>query len=481
VPTIAARKSTGLFLRATTVEDRQLTRLLSRAAWKPIAIASLLLAATWAACAIQVSSIAQRVADDALKRASQVASFYHNDMSVTLNLVDNVLKFVSAYAGEHGAGPTISLITSRHLHSGLLGNVGVFDMTGSGTIVGDSGQYESEIGDRDHFTAAIRSTTDALIIGRPIVSRTNGGMVIPFTRAIRGPNGTLAGVATAIMPQKVLALAYDEGDLGPQGVLTIIGTEDRVVRSRLTGSSQTGGQTSNGAMLWDAIAKSPQGAFWERSTVDGVLRAYAYRRIADFQIVVIAGLAFDDIALQTLDIRRNTLLGGAAVSLVILLALAGWLQQQSARRALQAAKDEALAATVAKSEFLANMSHEIRTPMNAVIHLALKTRLEPKQRDYLVKIQSSATALLGVINDILDFSKIEAGKLTLENVAFDLASVIETISSVSTERAAEKNLVLNFAVDPAVPLRLVGDPLRLGQVLLNLVGNAIKFTEKCGL
>ncbi|TAN53188.1 MAG: response regulator [Methylococcaceae bacterium] len=148
---------------------------------------------------------------------------------------------------------------------------------------------------------------------------------------------------------------------------------------------------------------------------------------------------------------------------------------------LEIAMREAESASRAKSDFLANMSHEIRTPMNAVIgltRLAMKTQLDAKQRDYLQKISHSAAALLGIINDILDFSKIEAGMLTIERVDFDLSSVIDHIANVCNVRAFEKGLELLFAVNPGVPTLLVGDPLRLGQVLLNLVGNAIKFTEQ---
>ena len=165
------------------------------------------------------------------------------------------------------------------------------------------------------------------------------------------------------------------------------------------------------------------------------------------------------------------------------------LEQRVAERtaALEHAREDADKARIAaeqgnqaKSAFVANMSHEVRTPLNAIIGLtglALETNVSPQQRDYLIKVADASESLLTIVNDILDFSKIEAGKLGIEVVDFSLDELLDRVATITAVKASEKYLELLFSVEPGVPDALRGDPLRLEQVLLNLITNAIKFTE----
>ena len=216
------------------------------------------------------------------------------------------------------------------------------------------------------------------------------------------------------------------------------------------------------AAAWDALSAAMEG---KSERYDAI---YAYKRAVDGKVIWIHSLGHvvrDSTGTPT-DIY------GVSQDITEFKRL-----ETELRLAMQKADD----ATKAKSAFLANMSHEIRTPMNAIIglsHLALKTPLNPKQRDYVSKVHNAGTSLLSIINDILDFSKIEADKLDIETIDFQLDDVISTVTTLTAQKAHDKGLEFLIHVAPAVPEQLLGDPLRLGQILTNFVNNAVKFTER---
>jgi signal transduction histidine kinase/CheY-like chemotaxis protein len=447
-----------------------------------------LLAFVWGAWAARNATLEQRMRNDLLARSQLVGSSYANDVSAKLNFISAELNFVVSFDAANGRANAVELVRRYRLYDGLNANIIFADPRGAGEFVGPSGRGWVYLGDRPIIRAALADRGQRLWIGAPLVARVKRGVAIPFARVVRDRNGRLLGVVATAIPAQIFRASFDESDIGRNGVLALLDTETHVLLSRYMVKKESAGSRLMTARIVHDMDALSQDAFFQRSQFDHVERAYAYRRIPGFPIAVVSALAVVD-ARANLAGERWTILRNALIRMAfVLAALAAWLRQLAVKKRLhllhetaESARLEAVAASRAKSEFLANMSHEIRTPMNGVIgltYLALNTDLTPKQRGYLNKIHGSATSLLAIIDDILDVSKVEAGKFELDVAPFELDAMLKRVDSTAGVQAAQRGIGFRLVRGLDVPHTLVGDSLRVGQVLTNLVGNAIKFTER---
>ena len=448
-------------------------------------LALVLLAGVWTAYSVQDNEIRDRALHDADAKAREIVTTYARFVAGNLTLIDNVLRFLAVYDRENGLERTAALVAQQRLFDAFHGNIVVLDPAGNGTLINKDATGPMSLSDRPYFQQALSETAgDNMIIGVPVSARSTGLVVLPFARPVRDLDGKLIGAVAASIEVALLEQPYDQAALGPNGVIVMIGTNDHVVRARIPQGTNFLGQATTSSRLWSELSKAPSGTYWQVSVVDNQPRLYAYQPLADFPIVITAGVAVDDIIAESAQFRSNLRYAAGGVSAVILLLLFGWLQELASRRALSAETKRADAASRAKSDFLASMSHELRTPLNGLLGFARLLRgapLEDPHRRYVELLNDSGKHLYALINDILDFSKIEAGKMVFEDAAIELRSLVEGAVAIAAPAAAEKRLTLDCHLDTRLDTFLRGDPNRVRQVLLNLITNAIKFTATGGV
>ena len=376
----------------------------------------------------------------------------------------------------------------RITHFPELSSYRVFDANGDSLYNSGPATPTVNIADRDYFQSAKADTTRLFHYSKVIIGRPTNKPVIVIARALRDREGRFLGVVLGGLDLGFYVKMFSELDLGPGGVFSLRRTEDGALLARWP---ETSGQLNaplkagHPILAWlQSTERSGNMKFVAQS--DSTERMYGYWRVEGHPFAIFAGRATHDYLRQWRQVAMATI--SIALLALVLLAFFLWRLQRSyqqdliATANLAAAKDAAEAANRAKSTFLSNMSHELRTPLNGILgmtELALRHTDDPKIRDELGKALQSSRHLLAVINDILDISKIEAERLQLEQSEFTLGQVLENLVSLLGQKVTDKDLKLLVRLQPRLPARRFnGDPMRLGQILLNLTGNALKFTEQ---
>jgi len=428
---------------------------------------------------------------DAEKLTQSVAAALADQLTRATQTVDLVLLDIAETPADRGIGPFLEQLSGRVRDVAQIRALLVTDAAGRVTQATVESLKELTVGERDWFRV-LRFGGQALRLGAPEAGRFlgNGGRIeqtglwsIPIARAIRNPRGEFEGAAVALLnPDYFIGVSRRYADAF--GVTVRLHSFGGQLLARSDGKANGIGQLHASSWLFrDFLPRREVGTFagLDQDGAD-VIASFSVTRQGSFVVEVARTRSAAFAQLRSLGLLLAGGVGAAAaatlVALWMLVRLAEKLQRQGDRLARSEA--EAVAGSRAKEDFLAAMSHEIRTPMNGVIGLSgllLDTGLDPLQKRYAETIHGSAQHLLLVLNDILDFSKLEAGMVEREEVPFVMEAEISTIVELFAPKAAAHGVELVVSLSPSLPPQMVGDPGRFRQLLFNLVGNAVKFTE----
>ena len=467
-----------------------------------IAFALLAYGFMWTNFAVGVHEADKRAVEVAYRDGSNLTRAFAEHVSGILATLDQSLR--ELVRDDEAAPGSFDLAAATQHHLALPEAVVHVRLIGpDGRVVatapeGSDGNFPvPNFAQRDEFRAHVARDTGTVFVGRTGVDAASGRTSMHLTRRINAPDGSFAGVMALSLDPTFLTDFYRTIDVGPNGVISIVG-RDGIVRARETGSHDTrAGQNINGSRFMASLAELPSGQYEEIAPVDKVDRLFSYQALAGYPLAVNVGIARSDalaeaVARQRADFAMVLL---RSVALALAIALLWYLtgRQLATEAALRrrehdliGSRNEATVANRAKSEFLANMSHELRTPLNAIIGFSdmMSAGLHgplgsPKYLEYIKDINHSGHHLLDMISGILDMSKIEAGKYELSPQELDPVGVAAFCVRLMLDRAAKGGVALVNQVAPGLP-RVRADEPALKQILLNLLSNAIKFTRPGG-
>ena len=452
----------------------------------------------------------QRYLERALIDARNVAGLLDGHFGAVFDKADIVLQSVALQHREQAAaGPLDVQKFSRFLarEQAMVKELEGLQLAGAdGVVRFSSGLAEGRpdwLADRNLLQQA-RDKPPQLLVAGPMEIWRGQQSAIVLARRLEAPDGSFAGLVSAHFPVSSFGRMLSATALGPQGAATLRTADLALVQRHPQAKDATGSRKVSQQLL-DALKASPtEGVYSAPTALDGIERINAYRRLQGYPFYVLVGLATADYLAGWY--QYVLLVSGLGVTVLMVVGVAAVAIHRSAQRQraiseergrigadrerllaertrlnaeLAARVVEAESANRAKSTFLANMSHEIRTPLNAVIGLSellTQRELPGDVSRFVHHIHQAGEQLLALTNDVLDLSRIEAGEMQLEAVPFAPEQLLETVRTLLQPQAEGKGLVLRLDAASGLPARVIGDPLRLKQILINLAGNAVKFT-----